>query len=87
MTGPIVTDCEDGRIVYQPDRDRVCLLSPAEALVMDLCIAAGLASEVPQLLGKSFPIDGLSPTSAKCCARWSNLDIDTCYRPPAGRDS
>ena len=28
---------------------------------------------------ESFPVDGLSVSSAKCSSRWANLDDNTCY--------
>jgi hypothetical protein len=31
----------------------------------------------------SFPFDGIKVTSAKCSARWVNLDDNTCYAPTA----
>jgi hypothetical protein len=37
---------------------------------------------------ESFPIDGLSVSSAKCSARWANLEDNTCYTrsdPVSGR--
>lgn len=40
---------------------------------------AGLAWVSPSIL--SLPFDGLAVTSAKCSARWANLDNNCCYSP------
>jgi len=52
-----INEATDGVLVYQRDRDRLHLLNPTAALLLESCDGTLRADELPELVATAFGMD------------------------------